>query len=132
MIERRLTLAYQEISKIADVDVGLLAALENSKLTIFCNKVYISKPSDYPHQPSKLLLFLTSATGIHSKNNQLQADKFASEGFVVVAPDQYEDAFNLLIFMVVRASSNEFKDFLEMLSRTRPRNRPPSLTPTHR
>ncbi|KAI4138616.1 MAG: hypothetical protein L6R39_006697 [Caloplaca ligustica] len=51
--------------------------------------VYISKPSDYPHQPSKLLLFLSSGTGIHSKNNQLQADKYASEGFVVVAPDQF-------------------------------------------
>ncbi|KAL8961788.1 MAG: hypothetical protein Q9193_001703 [Seirophora villosa] len=44
---------------------------------------------DYPHQPSKLLLFLSSGTGIHSKNNQLQADKYASEGFVVVAPDQF-------------------------------------------
>ena len=61
----------QEISKIADVDV------------------YITKPSDYPHLPSKLLLFLSNATGIHSKNNQLQADKYASEGFVVVMPDQY-------------------------------------------
>ncbi|CAO1597480.1 hypothetical protein XANCAGTX0491_001288 [Xanthoria calcicola] len=60
-----------EISKIADVDV------------------YITKPSDYPHLPSKLLLFLSNATGIHSKNNQLQADKYASEGFVVVMPDQF-------------------------------------------
>ncbi|KAL8725538.1 MAG: hypothetical protein Q9166_007292 [cf. Caloplaca sp. 2 TL-2023] len=51
--------------------------------------VYITKPSDYPHLPSKLLLFLSSGTGIHSKNNQLQADKFASEGFVVVMPDQF-------------------------------------------
>ncbi|KAI4193910.1 MAG: hypothetical protein LQ350_008086 [Teloschistes chrysophthalmus] len=60
-----------EISKIADVDV------------------YITKPSDYPHLPSKLLLLLSSGTGIHSKNNQLQADKYASEGFVVVMPDQF-------------------------------------------
>ncbi|KAL8692425.1 MAG: hypothetical protein Q9218_002546 [Villophora microphyllina] len=60
-----------EISKIADVDV------------------YITKPSDYPHSPSKLLLFLSSGTGIHSKNNQLQADRYASEGFVVVMPDQF-------------------------------------------
>ncbi|KAL8764658.1 MAG: hypothetical protein Q9209_007946 [Squamulea sp. 1 TL-2023] len=60
-----------EISKIADVDV------------------YITKPSDYPHLPSKLLLFLSSGTGIHSKNNQLQADKYASEGFVVFMPDQF-------------------------------------------
>ncbi|KAL9104694.1 MAG: hypothetical protein Q9163_000372 [Psora crenata] len=63
--------AIQEISKLADVDV------------------YIAKPSDYPHLPSQLLLFLTSGTGIHSKNNQLQADKYASEGFLVVMPDQF-------------------------------------------
>lgn len=52
-------------------------------------QVYITKPSDYPHSPSKLLLFLTSGTGIHSVNNQLQADKFAGEGFLVVMPDLY-------------------------------------------
>ena len=52
-------------------------------------KVYISKPSDYPHLPSKLLVMLSSGTGIHSINNQLQADKYASEGFLVVMPDQY-------------------------------------------
>ncbi|KAI9836843.1 MAG: hypothetical protein M1819_001008 [Sarea resinae] len=51
--------------------------------------VYITKPSDYPHSPSKLLLLLTSGTGIHSVNNQLQADKFAGEGFLVVMPDQF-------------------------------------------
>ncbi|KAL9580992.1 MAG: hypothetical protein Q9212_004160 [Teloschistes hypoglaucus] len=51
--------------------------------------VYITKPSDYPHLPSKLLLLLSSGTGIYSKNNQLQADKYASEGFVVVMPDQF-------------------------------------------
>jgi len=51
--------------------------------------VYISKPSDYPHSPSKLLLLLSSGTGVHSTNNQLQADKFAEEGFVVVMPDQF-------------------------------------------
>ncbi|KAL8927901.1 MAG: hypothetical protein Q9172_001127 [Xanthocarpia lactea] len=67
----RLTVVIQEITKIADVDV------------------YITKPSDYPHLPSKLLLFLSSGTGIHSKNNQLQADKFASEGFVVIMPDLF-------------------------------------------
>ncbi|KAI9724744.1 MAG: hypothetical protein M1812_000019 [Candelaria pacifica] len=60
-----------EISKIGDVEV------------------YVTKPSDYPHSPSKLLLFLSSGTGIHSVNNQLQADKFASEGFLVVMPDQF-------------------------------------------
>ena len=51
--------------------------------------VYISKPSDYPHAPSKLLLFLTGATGLHSENNQIQADKYASEGFLVVLPDMF-------------------------------------------
>ena len=51
-------------------------------------KVYITKPGDYPHFPSKLLLLLSSGTGIHSVNNQLQADKYASEGFLVVMPDQ--------------------------------------------
>jgi dienelactone hydrolase len=50
--------------------------------------VYISKPADYPHSPSKLLLFLTGGTGIHSVNNQIQADRYAAEGFVVAMPDQ--------------------------------------------
>lgn len=49
----------------------------------------MSKPADYPHTPSKVLLMLTSGTGVHSTNNQLQADKFAAEGFVVVMPDQF-------------------------------------------
>ncbi|MCJ1477880.1 hypothetical protein MMC13_006553 [Lambiella insularis] len=60
-----------EISKIADIDV------------------YIAKPSDYPHSPSKLLLFLSSGTGIHSRNNQLQADQYATKGFLVLMPDQF-------------------------------------------
>ncbi|KAF2808038.1 alpha/beta-hydrolase [Mytilinidion resinicola] len=51
--------------------------------------VYISKPADYPHSPSKLLLLLTGGTGVKSANNQLQADKYASEGFLVVMPDQF-------------------------------------------
>ncbi|TVY83779.1 Hydrolase tropI [Lachnellula suecica] len=50
---------------------------------------YISKPSDYPHAPSKLLLLLTGATGLHSVNNQVQADNYAKEGFVVVMPDMF-------------------------------------------
>jgi len=62
-----------EISKLGDIDV------------------YISKPSDYPHAPSKLLLLLTGGTGLHSTNNQLQADKFAQEGFLVVMPDMFEN-----------------------------------------
>ncbi len=60
---------------------------EISKLnTIDC---YISKPSDYPHAPSKLLLLLTGGTGVKSTNNQLQADAYASRGFLVVMPDQF-------------------------------------------
>ncbi|TKA53645.1 hypothetical protein B0A55_10687 [Friedmanniomyces simplex] len=52
-------------------------------------EVYVSKPSDYPHNSGKLLLLLTGGTGVHSTNNQLQADKYAAEGFLVVMPDQY-------------------------------------------
>ncbi|KAK4104291.1 alpha/beta-hydrolase [Parathielavia hyrcaniae] len=51
--------------------------------------VYISKPADYPHTPSRLLLLLTSGTGLHSVNNQLQADTFATQGYVVVMPDLF-------------------------------------------
>jgi dienelactone hydrolase len=60
-----------EVSKISDVDC------------------YITKPTDYPHAPSKLLLLLTGGTGVHSVNNQLQADKYAAEGYLVVMPDQF-------------------------------------------
>ncbi|KAH0843865.1 dienelactone hydrolase [Fonsecaea pedrosoi] len=60
-----------EMSKMGDVDV------------------YISKPADYPNTPAKLLLLLTSGTGLHSVNNQVQADMFAAEGFVVIMPDQF-------------------------------------------
>ncbi|TQV90332.1 hypothetical protein V2A60_004291 [Cordyceps javanica] len=49
--------------------------------------VYISKPADYPHAPARLLLLLTGGTGIKSVNNQIQADRFASEGFLVLMPD---------------------------------------------
>lgn len=53
--------------------------------------VYVTKPSDYPHAPSKLLLFLTGGTGFKSTNNQLQADKYAGEGYLVVMPDQFDN-----------------------------------------
>lgn len=49
--------------------------------------VYISKPADYPHTSAKLLLLLTNGTGIKSVNNQIQADRFATEGFLVLMPD---------------------------------------------
>ncbi|TDZ27463.1 Hydrolase tropI [Colletotrichum spinosum] len=52
-------------------------------------EVYVSKPADYPHAPSRLLLLLTGGTGLKSTNNQIQADKFASEGYVVVMPDLF-------------------------------------------
>ncbi|KAJ4375193.1 hypothetical protein N0V83_002277 [Neocucurbitaria cava] len=52
---------------------------------------YVAKPADYPHAPSKLLLLLTGGTGVKSTNNQLQADKYASEGFLVVMPDQFDN-----------------------------------------
>ncbi|CAJ2502860.1 Uu.00g102540.m01.CDS01 [Anthostomella pinea] len=52
--------------------------------------VYIAKPESYPTNPSKLLLLLTGGTGLKSTNNQIQADKFADEGYVVVMPDMFE------------------------------------------
>ncbi|KAI1418655.1 alpha/beta-hydrolase [Hypoxylon sp. FL1857] len=52
--------------------------------------VYLTKPESYPTNPSKLLFLLSSGTGIKSTNNQIQADKFADEGFVVVMPDLFE------------------------------------------
>lgn len=61
-----------EMSKFGDIDV------------------YISKPGDYPNSPAKLLLLLTAGTGVHSTNNQIQADMFAAEGFVVIMPDQFK------------------------------------------
>lgn len=53
-------------------------------------QVYVSKPSEYPHAPARLLLLLTGGTGLKSTNNQIQADRFAAEGFLVVMPDLFE------------------------------------------
>ena len=53
--------------------------------------MYITKPADYPQSPSKLLLFLTGGTGVRSTNNQVQADRFAEKGFLVVMPDMFEN-----------------------------------------
>lgn len=105
-----------------------LSRIKRSKLTDIY-KVYISKPSDYPHQPSKLLLFLSSGTGIHSKNNQLQADKYASEGFVVVAPDQYERPSTSLLLSL---DLTTFEDSLVMHCPTIPQTRTLPLRPTPR
>ncbi|GAM86593.1 hypothetical protein ANO11243_046070 [Dothideomycetidae sp. 11243] len=52
-------------------------------------ETYISTPPSYPSEPAKLLLLLSPGTGIHSINNQLQADLWAEKGFVVVMPDQF-------------------------------------------
>lgn len=53
-------------------------------------QIYLAKPDSYPSNPSKLLLLLTGGTGLKSANNQIQADKFAAEGYVVVMPDLFE------------------------------------------
>ncbi|KKA31157.1 hypothetical protein TD95_005329 [Thielaviopsis punctulata] len=50
---------------------------------------YVSKPSDYPHTPARFLLMLSGGTGMQSTNNQIQCDKFASEGYLVVMPDLF-------------------------------------------
>ncbi|KAK7750902.1 hypothetical protein SLS62_007165 [Diatrype stigma] len=52
--------------------------------------IYLAKPDSYPSNPSRLLLLLTGGTGLKSANNQIQADKFAAEGYVVVMPDLFE------------------------------------------
>ncbi|KAI0134187.1 dienelactone hydrolase family protein [Xylariales sp. AK1849] len=52
--------------------------------------VYVAKPPNYPTSPSKLLLHLTGGTGLKSTNNQIQSDKFADEGYVVVMPDLFD------------------------------------------
>ncbi|KAK3360271.1 Alpha/Beta hydrolase protein [Lasiosphaeria hispida] len=62
-----------EITKLGEVDV------------------YISKPAGYPHTPARLLLLLTNGSGHKSINNQIQADRFATEGYVVVMPDLFDD-----------------------------------------
>lgn len=52
-------------------------------------QVYVAKPGEYPHAPARLLLLLTGGTGMRSTNNQIQADMYAAEGFVVVMPDLF-------------------------------------------
>jgi hypothetical protein len=79
--------ALQELTKLGDVDVCGFCAMLKASTNI--KQVYIAKPADYPHSPSKLLLLLTGGTGLKSANNQLQADKYASEGFLVIMPDQW-------------------------------------------
>lgn len=52
-------------------------------------QTYITKPTSYPTSPAKLLLHLTGGTGLKSQNNQIQSDKFADEGYIVVMPDLF-------------------------------------------
>lgn len=52
-------------------------------------QVYVTKPDSYPSSPAKLLLHLTGGTGLKSTNNQIQSDRFASEGYIVVMPDLF-------------------------------------------
>lgn len=52
--------------------------------------VYISKPSDYPTTPARLLILLPTGAGIHSQNNQHQADLFARRGYLTVMPDLFD------------------------------------------
>ncbi|GAB1313889.1 hypothetical protein MFIFM68171_04099 [Madurella fahalii] len=77
--------------------------------------VYISKPADYPHTPSRLLLLLTGGTGLHSVNNQIQADRFASEGYVVVMPDLFsgDPAPNSSTAAEIAAESGGSTSFLD-------------------
>ena len=53
------------------------------------DQAYITKPTYYPTSPAKLLLHLTGGTGLKSQNNQIQSDKFADEGYIVVMPDLF-------------------------------------------
>lgn len=52
-------------------------------------EVYISKPNSYPTSPARLLLLLTNGVGVHSPNNQRQADLFARHGYLTVMPDLF-------------------------------------------
>ncbi|CAK7208560.1 hypothetical protein SBRCBS47491_000133 [Sporothrix bragantina] len=68
---------------------GRTPAGEVYRILTFNVQVYISRPSDYPHVSARLLLLLTGGTGMLSTNNQIQADMYAEEGFVVVMPDLF-------------------------------------------
>lgn len=73
---------------------------------------YITKPADYPHAPSKLLLYLTNGTGIHAPANKLQADAYAEKGYLVIMPDQFAGDFAP---NNVFAASDDQTSFLEAL-----------------
>lgn len=52
-------------------------------------EVYITKPNSYPTSPARLLLLLTNGVGVHSPNNQRQADLFARQGYLTIMPDLF-------------------------------------------
>ncbi|KAI0885656.1 alpha/beta-hydrolase [Annulohypoxylon maeteangense] len=78
--------------------------------------IYLSKPESYPTNPSKLLLLLSSGTGVKSTNNQIQADKFADEGFVVVMPDLFDGnpAPNSSLASEAEAQGTSFLDKIKL------------------
>jgi len=51
-------------------------------------EIYISKPAD-TDVGTRLLVLLTNGVGVHSVNNQVQADHFAKAGYFVVMPDLF-------------------------------------------
>lgn len=59
-----------------------------------------------------MLLLLTGGTGLHSTNNQIQADTWASEGFLVVMPDLFtgDPAPNSRTLMPEDAGGGSFLD----------------------
>ncbi|KAA8901952.1 Alpha/Beta hydrolase protein [Sphaerosporella brunnea] len=52
-------------------------------------EVYISKPGNSESHGTCLLLLLTNGVGLHSVNNQVQADYFAKAGYFVAMPDLF-------------------------------------------
>ncbi|KAK4230231.1 protein AIM2 [Podospora fimiseda] len=87
-----------ELTKLAEIDV------------------YISKPPTYPSTPSRLLLLLTGGTGLLATNNQLQADLFAQEGYVVVMPDLFgaDPAPNSKTVEEIAAETGDSNSFLDL------------------
>jgi len=52
-------------------------------------ETYVSKPANTSHT-TRLLVLLTNGVGVHSVNNQVQADHFAKAGYFVVMPDLFD------------------------------------------
>ena len=76
--------------KLGETEVSSSAGAQQfyvGVLTADTPQVYISKPADPENEGNVLLLFLTNGVGVHSINNQIQADRFAQAGYFVVMPD---------------------------------------------